>query len=108
MEGTFIHICQLLASHGMVPNEIHDAEEEWNKYNLAQQRVIYRSIRDKIRQGKFVNYHPALAIRANAPKKRPPQRLSFRDYYAHFHTTVEQPGWRMVTPKTGNVYYEHV
>ena len=72
MEGTFKHICQLLVSHGMVPSEIHDAEEEWYKYNLAQQRFIYRAIRDKIRAGKFVNYHPVLAIRDNAPKL--PQR----------------------------------
>ena len=36
------------------------------------------------------------------------QTLSFRDYYARFGTTEEQPGWHMVTPKTGNVYYEHL
>ena len=68
MENTFRHICQLLVNHGVVPDELHDAEEEWNKHDLPQQREIYRTIRDKIRKGKFVNYHPMLAIRENTPK----------------------------------------
>lgn len=38
---------------------------------------------------------------------RAPQILSYREYYARFHTTEEQGGWRMVKPENGNVYYEH-
>lgn len=57
--------------------------------------------------------------KGNRPKNRNPyffifdfetdrkQTLTFRDYYARFHTTEEQGGWRMVKPENGNVYYEH-
>jgi len=91
MEGTFVHICRLLVSHGVVPDEIHDAEEEWNKYDLAQQRIIYRNIRDKIRAGKFVNYHPVLAIRDNAPKI---QIISAAEYYRRYGTQTNHDGWK--------------
>ena len=94
MEGTFVHICRLLVSHGMVPSEIHDAEEEWNKYDLAQQRIIYRTIRDKIREGKFVNYHPVLAIRDNAPKAPRIQIISADEYYRRYGTQTEHNGWK--------------
>ena len=93
MEGTFVHIIRLLMSHGVVPNEIHDAEEEWNKYDLAQQRAIYRSIRDKIRAGKFVNYHPALAIRDNAPKAPHVSVMTADAYYRQYGTQENLDGW---------------
>ena len=93
MEGTFVHMLRLLISHGVVPSEIHDAEEEWNKYSLEQQRAIYRSIRDKIRAGKFVNYHPVLAIRDNVPKPPRVQIISADEYYRRYNTQVNQDGW---------------
>ena len=93
MEGTFVHICKLLTDHGIVPDEIHDAEEEWNKYSLDQQRAIYRAIRDKIRAGKFVNYHPVLAIRENAPKAPRIIVISAADYYRKYGTQANQDGW---------------
>ena len=96
MEGTFVHICKLLTDHGIVPDEIHDAEEEWNKYSLDQQRAIYRSIRDKIRAGKFVNYHPVLAIRENAPKAPRIIVISAAEYYRKYGTQANQNGWRRV------------
>lgn len=69
MSSTFVHIWNLLVSHGVVPSEIHEAEEYWKGFTLDEQRAIYAAIRNKIRAGKFVNYHPVLAIRDNAPKK---------------------------------------
>ena len=93
MEDTFVHICKLLVSHGVVPDEIHDAQEEWNKYSLQQQRDIYRSIRDKIRAGKFVNYHPVLAIRDNAPKAPRIIVISAAEYYRKYGTQANQDGW---------------
>ena len=93
MEGTFVHICKLLTDHGIVPDEIHDAEEEWNKYSLDQQRAIYRAIRDKIRAGKFVNYHPVLAIRENAPKAPRILVISAAEYYRKYGTQANQDGW---------------
>ena len=93
MEGTFVHICKLLTDHGIVPDEIHDAEEVWNKYSLDQQRAIYRSIRDKIRAGKFVNYHPVLAIKENAPKAPRILVVSAAEYYRKYGTQANQDGW---------------
>ena len=93
MEGTFVHICKLLTDHGIVPDEIHDAEEEWNKYSLDQQRAIYRAIRDKIRAGKFVNYHPVLAIKENAPRAPRIIVISAAEYYRKYGTQANQDGW---------------
>ena len=106
MEGTFVHMIRLLISHGVVPDEIHDAEEEWNKYNLAQQRIIYRTIRDKIRAGKFVNFHPVLAIRDNAPKAPRMLVMSSEDYYRKYGTQANQDGWvRKFLPEEQRTIY---
>ena len=78
MGSTFVHIWNLLLSHGVVPSEIHAAEEYWNSFSLEDQRAIYTAIRNKIRAGKFVNYHPVYAIRDNAPKIRPQQPVNYR------------------------------
>ena len=79
---------------------------------------ICEQLEEKRQKGDFIHPNPCYAFddalqedeirQAKAAIKKKPQRLSFRDYYAHFHTTVEQPGWRMIKPETGNVYYEHV
>ncbi|MBQ1858759.1 MAG: hypothetical protein II605_01385 [Paludibacteraceae bacterium] len=106
MEGTFVHICRLLVSHGAVPSEIQDAEQEWNKYSLEQQRAIYRSVRDKIRNGKFVNYHPVLAIRDNSPKAPRVFILSADEYYRRYGTQTNQDGWvRTFLPKQQRTIY---
>ena len=65
---TFIFIWELLNTHGVVPSKRAEAAELWATFSIEQQRIIYRRIRDKIRQGKFVDYNPANAIRDNAPK----------------------------------------
>ena len=96
MEDNFCHIWELFLSHGVVPSEKQLAQSVWNSYNLAQKRIIYSNIRNKIRAGKFVNYHPHLAIRDNAPKPPKYKVLSYADYYAQYHTDLEQDGWRRV------------
>jgi hypothetical protein len=93
MEDFFEHIWELLKSHGVVPSEREMARSEWNKYNLDQKRSIYRTIRDKIRAGKFVNYHPHLAIRENAPKQPRIISISAEQYYAMYHTQANKDGW---------------
>lgn len=93
MEDYFCHIWTLLKSHGVVPSEEQLAHSEWNKYNLDQKRAIYRSIRDKIRAGKFVNYHPHLAIRENAPKQPRTISIPAEKYYAMYNTQKNCDGW---------------
>ena len=79
---------------GLAASRQQELMDDLNKHAAAgtetEQRNPYYYIKDFSRQ---------------QPRR---QRLSFRDYYAHFHTTEEQPGWRMIKPETGNVYYEHV
>lgn len=92
---TFVFLWQLLESHGVVPGKKEECARLWATFTLEQQRHIYRSIRDKLRAGKFVHYNPVKAVQENAPKKQQ-QALSFRDYYATFGTTEEQGGWKRV------------
>ena len=110
MEGTFVHICKLLTEHGIVPSEIHDAEEEWNKYSLQQQRIIYRTIRDKIRAGKFVNYHPVLAIKENAPKAPRIIVVTAAEYYRKYGTQANQDGWirKFLPDQQKTIYYKQI
>ncbi len=93
MEDNFCHIWALLKSHGVVPSEEQQAHSVWNTYNLDQQRAIYRTIRDKIRAGKFVNYHPHLAIRENAPKAPRFITIPAEKYYDIYHTQENRGGW---------------
>ena len=99
---SFDYLWQMLDQHGVIERYKGEAAALWDRFTLEQQRQIYRSIRDNIRAGKFVNYNPVKAIRDNVPK---PQILSFKDYYARFHTTVEQDGWHMVNPTGNKVIY---
>ena len=78
----------------------------WAEYSLEEQRFIYRSIRDKLRADKFVNYNPVKAVRENAPKARPPQVLSFAEYYKRYGTTEESGGWvRKYLPEKQTTIY---
>ena len=100
--STFDFLWQLVANHGGVA-EHYKAElaRVWAEYSLEEQRHIYRSIRDKLRADKFVNYNPVRAVQENAPRAKPPQTLSFNDYYTRYGTTEERDGWKMANP-TGN------
>ena len=92
--NSFDFLWQLVGTHGSVA-ENYKAElaRIWDEYELEQQRVIYRTIRDKLRAGKFVHYNPVKAIRDNAPKKKQ-QILSFDEYYNRYGTTEEKDGWK--------------
>ena len=93
MDDHFCHIWDLLLMHGVVPSEKQQAQNAWNTYTLDQKRAIYRAIRDKIRAGKFVNYHPHLAIRDNAPKAPRYISISAEKYYAMYNTQANHDGW---------------
>jgi hypothetical protein len=95
----------LLESHGVVASYKAECARVWNEYSLQQQREIYRSIRDKLRAGKFVNYNPVKAVKENASKAPRTQTLTFKEYYARYGTTLEQDGWRMTNPTGQQVIY---
>ena len=106
--SSFDFLWQMLNEHGVIERYKGDCLDLWNTFSLEQQRLIYRSIRDKIRAGKFVNYHPVKAVRDNIPT--PPmkklQTLSFNDYYARYGTTEETDGWeRQFLPEQQKTIY---
>lgn len=105
MDDSFKHIWALLSNHGGVAEAYKkETVRIWNEYNIDEQREIYRSIRAKLQNGKFVNYVPYKAIQENAPKKKK-NILSFVEYYTRFGTTEEQGGWKMTNPTGKQVIY---
>ena len=94
--NSFDFLWKLLNEHGVIERYKGDCFDLWNTLTLNQQRATYRSIRDKIRTGQFVNYHPVKAVRDNIPKPPKYKVLSYADYYAQYHTDLEQDGWRRV------------
>ena len=92
---TFVFLWALLESHGVVPGRKEACAALWATFDLQQQRFIYRSIRDKLRAGKFVHYDPVKAVKENAPKQRPQQVLSMSEYFNRYGTTEAQDGWQM-------------
>ena len=93
--SSFDFLWQLLENHGVVPGKKAECARLWDSYTLQQQRDIYRSIRDKLRAGKFVHYDPVRAVKENAPRQLT-TTLSFNDYYARFGTTEEQGCWKRI------------
>ena len=103
---SFDFLWDLIANNGSVADKYKaECARVWNEYSLQQQREIYRSIRDKLRAGKFVNYNPVKAVKENAPKAPRTQTLTFKEYYARFGTTAEQDGWHMTNPTGQQVIY---
>ena len=103
--NSFDFLWKLLNEHGVIERYKGDCFDLWNTLTLNQQRATYRSIRDKIRTGQFVNYHPVKAVRDNAPKTHQTQILSYAEYYKTFGTTVAVKGWHMVNPTGNQVIY---
>ena len=93
---SFDFLWKMLDEHGVIERMKGEAAALWDTYNLEQQRHIYRSIRDNIRAGKFVNYNPVKAIRDNAPKPPRYQIWTADKYYEHYGTQENKDGWRRV------------
>ena len=96
---SFDFLWQMLDEHGVIERYKGEAFDLWYTLTLEQQRATYLSIRNKIRAGQFVNYHPVKAIRDNIPKPPKVQKLSYAEYYAKYGTTEEQGGWKRVFMK---------
>lgn len=93
---SFDFLWQMLDEHGVIERYKGDCFDLWNTLTLQQQRATYRSIRDKIKAGQFVNYHPVKAVRDNIPKPPKYKILSYADYVDKFHTDLEKDGWHRV------------
>jgi hypothetical protein len=103
---SFICIWQLLAPQGEYCRRIEVCRRLWGTFDLNTQRRIYRTIRDKLAAGKFVNENPYYAIFDNAyPPRDRATKLSFREYYERYGTTEERDGWKQVNPTGEQVIY---
>ena len=89
------YMWQLLEQHGVVYRRKPEFLNEWNKHTLAEQRIIYQTIKEKINNGQFVNFYPDAAIRENVPKQKQ-QTLTYNEYYKQFGTDLERDGWKKV------------
>ena len=94
--NSFDFLWQLLDNHGVIENKKADCAQLWDTFSLQEQRLIYRSIRDALKAGKFVNYNPVKAVRDHAPKPKPQQVISFDTYYNRYHTSENRDGWERV------------
>ena len=93
---SFDFLWKLLDEHGVIERYKGDCLDLWNTLTLNQQRATYRSLRDKIRAGQFVNYHPVKAVRDNSPKPPKYKVLSYTDYVDKYHTDLEKDGWKRI------------
>ena len=62
---TFDTIWQQLAANGSTERHRAEASEIWAKLSPEQQQHAYDAITAKLRQHRFVHYHPCQAIREN-------------------------------------------
>ena len=91
--SSFDFLWQMLDEHGVIERYKGDCFDLWNTLSLDQQRATYRSSRDKIRAGHFVNYHPVKAVRDNLPKAPKMQIISADEYYRRYGTQTNHDGW---------------
>ena len=103
---SFDFLWQILESHGVIPNKKEEAARLWSTFTLEEQRRIYKNIRDKIRDGKFVNYNPVVAIQNNIPKAPKVQIISADEYYRRYGTQANHDGWvRTFLPEQQKTIY---
>ena len=93
---SFDFLWQMLDEHGVIERYKGECFDLWNTFTLDQQRLIYKAIRDKLKAGQFVNYHPVKAVRDNIPKPPKYKILSYNEYYERYRTDLEQDGWHRV------------
>ena len=72
METTFDHIWRLLnpAVEFSTRGRTEACRRLWESFDLQRQRYTYRTIRDKLRRGEFVNENPYFAIEDNSREPR--------------------------------------
>ena len=106
---TFFEIWTILEPKAEYANLFRHCKQLWDSWSYEKQEEVFLKIEKKKNEHKFVDYNPLLALRNNAserPKRK--QTMSYANYYAHYGTTEERDGWKMVKPeKVGDppVYY---
>ena len=94
--------------HNPMPEYAHMrrfCEKFWNTLPPDKQELICRSIEEKRKNNRFVDYNPYYAMQKNANPPKKTYQLSFAEYYKKFGTTEEQDGWHMENPTGQRVIY---
>ncbi len=90
---SFDLIWQLLNPQAQYANRKRACYNLWQSFTPDKRYRIVNAIKDKLAQGKFIDYNPYYAIQKNSQEQT--QILSYADYFARFGTTEEQGGWKM-------------
>ena len=67
---SFNQLWPLFLSRGALASQYDEAEQLWNTYSPDQQQHIYDTLSQKLRDGRFVHFIPAIAIRENLPRQQ--------------------------------------
>ena len=104
----FDYLWDLLYEHGAVESQKGAAEMAWDRYTIEKQRLIYQAIRDKLREGRFVQYNPVRAILENAPRAPVMKIISSDAYYQMYGTQEEKDGWtrKFLPNQHKTIYYK--
>lgn len=104
--SSFDFFWQLMETHGVIPSMRAQSKDLWDSLSLNVQRQVYRTIRDKIQNGKFVNYNPIIAIKNNLPAAPRTQVISSQEYYRRYGTQANLDGWvRTFLPEQQKTIY---
>ena len=90
----FASIWDLVKNHGGVAEFYKmEAAQLWNSYSDEQREHIYRSVENKLMNGRFVHYNPVKAFQENAPKAPRTIIISADEYYRRYGTQENRDGW---------------
>lgn len=107
---SFDFLWQLLSPKIEYANRKRACYQLWQSFSEDKKIAIFNAIKDKKKNGLFVDYNPYFAIKRNSLQTRAQaqpqvQTLSFNEYYTRYGTTEERDGWHMANPTGQKVIY---
>ena len=104
----FYSLWLLLNPQGEYKRRRRGCERLWAGYDEPTRQRVFETLSTAKQRGDWINPNPYFAIEDTAigeVRKTRPQVLSYRDYYARFHTTEPLNGWQMQNPTGNQVIY---
>ena len=104
---TFEQFWQMLYDHGSRNYYQNEAYVRWSELSPDVQQQLYNRIRQKLDEGRYVDYNPLEAIHDNLPRKAQVRTLTmtYEEYYHTYRTTTDKDGWEKRLDANGKVYY---
>ena len=104
----FYSLWLLLNPQGEYKRRRRGCERLWAGYDEPTRQRVFETLSAAKQRGDWINPNPYFAMEDTAigeGRKTRPQRPSYRDYYARFHTTEPLNGWQMQNPTGNQVIY---